>query len=232
MGEEFSGKYIDYSKTKFNKFVITEDKFDDTYEYSCTYDLDIKYQNVDTDNKQFNRVCDNQVFHSSDRLVQTHQSRPECLQNVIHKEDEEEDTVDYALRDWVDDELKRTAQKFDAIIKIFNVNLPKKIFEDAYYSGKYELSTENRKVKSIEYDYRKPVVNKLTIMYDDDTSFTVETKKDITNRDADGVIPGMSLPEIYSNVDDWLKEDYEGTLDLLKEIFGFEFDTLKGARIV
>lgn len=228
---EFNGKYIDYSKTKFNKLSITEDIFDNTYEYTCTYDLDIKYHNVNTDNKQFNRLCEEQIFHSDDRIVQTHQERPECLQNVVHKEDEQEGTVDYAIRDWID-EMTRDAQKFDAIINIIGVNLPKKIFEDAYYNGRFELSSSQRKLKSLEFDYRKPTVKKLTLIYDDGKTFTVETKKEITNKDTDGVVPGMTLPELYTQVDDWLKEDYEGTLEILKEVFGFDFGTLKGANVV
>jgi hypothetical protein len=229
---EFNSKYIDYSKTKFNKLTITEDVYENNYEYTCTYDLDIKFTGVNTDNKQFNRVCERQAFHSADRLVKTHQgARPECLKNVVFEEDEKEGTVDYAIRDWLDD-MTRDAQKFDAIIGIENINLPKKIFEDAYYSGKYELSSDGRKLKSVEFDYRKPEVSKVTVIYDDGTSYMVETKNPVTNKDADGVIPGMSLPEVYSNVDDWLQEDYDGTIEILNEIFGFDFRTLKGASIL
>lgn len=224
----FDPNYLDISKTKFNKLFIVEDKFGDEYEYRCTYDLDIKYTGVETDNVNFNRLCDNKVFHSSGTLSQTYDERPEVLNGIITPEDEKEGTVDAALRDYVDS-LQRVTQQFDFISELFNDDLPREIFDKAY-NGKTELRNENKLV-SFEFDHRKPRVERVTLSYEDGSTYTVATPHPITNADVDRVAPHLSLSLLYARVDEWLQEDYEDTINILNEIFGFDVQTLKGAEM-
>lgn len=226
----FGPNNIDYSKTSFSKFELTEDKYGDkSYEYRCSYALVIKYKNLQTDNKQLNRLAETESFGDSDILVKTYESRPEWLNKYIAPEDDQEGTVDYALNDFIKDRCAKDSAKFQLMVELFGVNVPQKILEKAY-SGNYELSN-SRKLTSVEFNYRKPAVEAVTISYEDGKTFTVDLNHKVTNRDVDAIIPDMTLPEIYSHVDDWLEEDYEGTLGLLKEIFGFDFQTLKGANV-
>lgn len=227
---KFGSENIDYSKTSFSEFELTEDRFGDkSFEYKCKYNLVIKFQNIDTDNKQFNRLTDTESFKDSNTLIKTYNSRPSWLNKFISPEDDKEGTVDYALKDLVDEKCQKDSSKFQLMYDLLGVDVPLKIFNDAY-SGYYSLDN-HRKLDSVEFNYKKPKINALTIRYDDGTTFTIDLPKEVTNRDVDSVVPGMTLPEIYSNVDDWLKEDYDGTLSLLQEIFGFDFQTLKGANV-
>lgn len=225
----FGPNNIDYSKTSFSKFELTEDKYGEkSYEYKCSYALVIKYKDLKTDNKQLNRLAETESFSDSDILVKTLESRPEWLDRYIPQGSDPE-AVDSALDNFVKSRCSHDKTKFQLIVEIFGVDVPKKILEKAY-SGNYELSN-SRKLTSVEFNYRKPAVEAVTISYEDGKTFTVDLNHKVTNRDVDAVIPDMTLPEIYSHVDDWLEEDYEGTLGLLKEIFGFDFQTLKGANV-
>lgn len=224
----FNQRYVDLSKTKFNSLNITEDIFGDMYEYKCTYDLDIKYTNVKTDNASFNNLCENQIFHSADTLVVTYEKRPEVLKDIVSPEDDEEGTVDYAIRDYVDS-LKRVTQQFDFVVALMGTDLPKSIFEKAY-NGKAELQN-NSKLVSVEFDHRKPKIDTVVLTYDNGKTFTVNTPHTITNADVDAVAPDLSLSLLYARVDKWLQEDYESTIKLLNAIFGFDLQTLKGAEM-
>ena len=75
-------------------------------------------------------------------------------------------------------------------------------------------------------------VEKITVVYEDGESFTAVLPKPVTNRDVGVVIPGKTLVSLYHDVDGWLKEDYDSTIKLLNEIFGFDVETLRGAEIL
>ena len=227
----FDVSMIDEQNTKINELTITEDHYaDKAYEYKCTYDIDIRFKNVKTDNPRFNQFCETETFKGKGVEVRNTDARPEDIAAVVTPEDDKEGTVDEAIQDHIDNGCKTMKEKFKFVIGAIGVDIPKKIFDDAY-NGKMEL-VRDVKVTGVDYDYRKMEVNRVTIYYDDETELTVEPKRPVTNRDVQLVIPDMSLITVYTEVEDWLAEDYNGTLGILKEIFGFDFVTLKGVREV
>lgn len=227
----FDVSMIDESKTKINELSITEDHYSEKgYEYKCTYDIDMRFKGVKTDNPRFNQFCETETFKGNSVEVRNTDTRPDDLKNVITPEDDKAGTQDEAIQDYIDNVCKTMKEKFKFVIGVVGLDIPKKIFDDAY-NGKMEL-VRNVKVTGVDYDYRKMEVNRVTIYYDDDTQLTVEPKSPVTNRNVQLVIPDMSLITIYNDIEDWLAEDYDGTLGILKEIFGFDFVTLKGVREV
>lgn len=227
----FDISMLDKKNTKVNSLEITEDHFNDkSYEYKCSYDIEFKFINVKTDNPRFNQFCVEDKFRGRGTEIKTFTERPKELSGIVTPEDDKEGTVDEAIRDYIEQNCKTLDQKFYFVVDLMSFNIPEKVFEDAY-NGKMEL-IRNVKVRGIEYDYRKMEINYVTVLYDDNSSITVELKNTVTNRDVSLVVPDMTLIDIYSDVEDWLNEDYEGTLEILKEVFKFDLVTLKGARDV
>ena len=227
----FEISMLDKKNTKVNSLEITEDHFNDkSYEYKCSYDIEFKFINVKTDNPRFNQFCVEDKFRGRGTEIKTFTERPKELSGIVTPEDDKEGTVDEAIRDYIEQNCKTLDQKFYFVVDLMSFNIPEKVFEDAY-NGKMEL-IRNVKVRGIEYDYRKMEINYVTVLYDDNSSITVELKNTVTNRDVSLVVPDMTLIDIYSDVEDWLNEDYEGTLEILKEVFKFDLVTLKGARDV
>lgn len=227
----FDVSMIDESGTQIKELTITEDHYSDkAYEYKCTYDVYMKFKNVKTDNPRFNQFCDSEIFRGKGVEVRNSDKRVDDLNGIVTPEDDKAGTVDEAIQDYIDTQCKTLKEKFKFVLGVVSLDIPKKVFDDAY-NGKMEL-VRDVKVTGIDYDYRKMAINRVTVYYEDDSSLTVETNHEITNRNVQLVIPDMSLITVYNNVEDWLEEDYEGTLNILKEIFGFDLVTLKGVREV
>lgn len=229
---DWNDKLVDMSETKFNKLTITEVVYGkNDYEYTCSYDIDVKYHNVKTDNPTVNKYANEVPLHDQGYLTKQYQERPMNMLRLMGVTDEDikYDTVDGALDDFLKHSKVNT--QLQVVWELFTVNIPRKILEKTYTSGSFQLS-KTSKVKDIEFDYRKPSVNKVTVIYENDNTVTVQLKEPITNRSVSTIVPNMTLPEIYSKVSDWLQEDYDSTIELLNEIFKFNLENLKGAKVL
>ena len=229
---DWNDKLVDMSEKKFNKLKITEVVYgENDYEYTCNYDIDVKYHNVKTDDPTVNKYANEVPLHDQGYLTKQFQSRPMDKLKLmgVTEEDVKYDTVDGALEDFLNHSKINT--QLQVIWELFTVNLPHKILEKAYTSGSFQLSKTN-KVKDVEFDYRKISIDKVTIIYEDDSAITVQLKEPVTNRSVSAIVPDMTLPEIYSKVSDWLQEDYDSTIELLNGIFKFNLETLKGAKVL
>ena len=124
-------------------------------------------------------------------------------------------------------------QKASFIFDLVGENIKDKFVE--YFSdNKLDLQTK-RKVLGLEYNYKKPEIEKVLVLYqgtDEPYYETVQLKSKVTDKDIAKVIPGSNTLNYYNNFEKWLAEDYESTLEMAKEIFGFDFETLKGANVV
>lgn len=221
-------KLVDYNETKFNSLKITEDTFGDSYEYRVDYDITIKYKKLDTDNKVFDRLAAGNTFHKSDTAVKVHDKRHADVTKIMAVM--KMDDADKALASYIRNNISNVKTMLQIVWDLALVDIPRAVYNDAVYNGKMEFSA-SRHLVDVEFDYRKPKVSTMTLKYDTNESFVVALPHAITNRDVDIVVPDMTLPELYVHVEDWLEEDYEGTVSLLKEIFKIDFETMKGAEI-
>lgn len=243
MDDNFKSEWVDFSGTKFNLVSVYEYKGSkDTVTYTCRYDIDVKFKNVSSGDKYVDSLLNKNIMHKKDSISKTYDKnylrddldengRPKWLftKNIITKEDVKEDTVEDAIDYFLKTSKINTQLQF--IADLFGVDIPQVVYLDAVQKSKYEFSN-SRKLKTIEYNHSKMQIDKITVVYEDGESFTVQLPKPISNRDVGLVIPGSTLPSLYNDMDKWLKEDYDSTVKLLSEIFGFDVETMKGAEII
>ena len=220
---------LNYEKTKFKEFEVYEDKYSNIYEYICKYSVDVQFSYAGLDDPYLRKICETNVLSEKRNIVVRHDTRPEELQSAIAPQDEEEGTVDYAINDFINENLKTDEAKFKFVNAVFNWDIPEHILDKAE-KGEMQLGGLGE-VKYVDYDYRKPEVKKIMITYTNGKSYNVGLPKPVTNRNVDMVVPDETLPSIYNSIEEWLGEDYEGTIQILNEIFGIDFKTLKGGII-
>lgn len=226
---------VDLEKSKFDKLIVTEEIFNNEYEYKISYDVTIYFKDFDCGEKSINRIMKSNPSHKTDRFAETYKERPEFLSSkVISKQDDEEGTVDNALADYIDYECKSTASKLQFLVDAFNINIPEEIASKAV-NGRIELS-DLGKLRFVEFNYKKAEVKNLILKYgdsdDDVTTYTVELRNGVTNDDVDEFIPGKSLLYLYNHVYDWLQDEYDYTIEILNNIFKIDFRTLKGCTVL
>lgn len=217
------------NKTRFKIFEIYEDKYSNTYEYTCRYDINVQFSYIDLDDPYLKKICESNVLTERRNIVVRHSERPDVLKSAIAPQDEEEGTVDYALNDFVKEQLKTDKDKLQFVYDVFNWDIPEHII-DKVESGQMQIA-DLGKVKYVDYDYRRPEIENIMITYTNGNSYKVGLPKPVTNRNVDNVIPDETLSSIYGSIEDWLDEDYEGTIQILNEIFGIDFKTIKGGII-
>ena len=143
----------------------------------------------------------------------------------------EEDENEY-LYDLVEASSDKPEVMQDIILGVFNVNIYNDFIKHAR-EGKSDLVGAD-KVVDIYFDSSKMSVDKLVVVYENkdgdqyyETVFLPET---VTNAKVNKVVPGYSLPLVRHKFKSWLEDDYESTIDLANDIFGFDLETLKGAK--
>lgn len=223
----------------FKSVSITEDIFNSEYEYKCNYDLNIKYKNISTGDRKLDEYLNTKAIHDKNLLSKTYDSRPsefeEC--GALTKEDiklgkEDPNIIDSAIQDFLDMNMKdKPGVIINLITDIFNYDIPNRIFQNVVSDSKIESADKN-KVKNIEYDYRKDDIKRITIYYENGDSVTVETKTPVTNKTIDNVVPGLNILSLYFKLEDWFEEDYDKAIEILNNIFGFDLETLKGAKVI
>lgn len=229
----FDYSYVDLKNSHFESVDISETEYDEgDYEYKCKYKISVKFTEVKSDNATVNRYLSNNVIVDSDRLFKHYNERPmnELSRMGVREEDVKEGTVNYALKDFVDENINNTEIMISNIMGLFDVNILEKIYNQVYSKGKIELP-KGAKVTDVEFDNRRHTADTITIKYEDGQTKTVQLKKPVTDDDVDKYIPGKGLFGLYYKIDRWLKGDYEGTINLLNNIFGVDLETLKGGKI-
>lgn len=223
---EYKLEYLDLQNTKFDKYVLIEEQYDGKYEYRLKYSIDIKYHNVKTGNISFDNMINTTPLHDEGSYGVTLNERPDVISSFITKEDTEtEDGVDKAIAEFV--EVASTSQLLNLTDDVFGKKIPQIVFDKAAIGT---MTLKKKKVKDIDYDYRKISLNKIIVKYDDGTTYTVELPNKVTNKDFYNVT-GYTQPFLYREIESWLQDDYDGTIKLLNELFGVDLETLKGATI-
>lgn len=220
--------------TKFNSLSIIENEYDGEFEYICNYDIDLKFKDVKIpEDRRLEEYINNNIIKDKRRLAKSYEKRPNILfdMNIITKEDTEVGTVDEAIDDFLKQNKNNLGILFNLIDKLFNYNIPQKVVNNIVSNGEVEL-TEKRKVKRIEYNYKKIEIDRISVSYEDGKTVTVDLPKIVTDKTVDNVIPGESLLSLYSKQTRWLREDYESTIELFNEIFGVNLETLKGGKVI
>lgn len=227
---------IDYNKSKINKMTITESKYNDEYTYNGTFDVDLKYI-AKTEDKTFNKVVNESLLHNDGSNTRSYNERCPLFTSekfgigkyapVIHPEDDEAGTVNEAISDWLDQANNK--EKIAIYQYVLGYDIPRQTIMYAWFEKEYNLVQDNKKIKSIDYDTRKPKIDRIIINYEDGSWFRLVVD-DISNSDVDSVFPGKSLSSLRSSLNNMLEEDYDGTISLLSELFGFDLKTLKGAK--
>ena len=123
------------------------------------------------------------------------------------------------------------AKLFNLVNSLFNYNIPEQAVNNIVDKGEVELP-DKKKVKMIEFNNKKSEIDRITVVYDDNSTVTVELPEPVTSKKVDSVIPDSNLLLLYLYQSDWLKEDYESTIGLLNEIFGIDLETLKGGKVI
>lgn len=234
------------TSSRFNKLSITEElQSDNTYKYFCRYDVDIKFTDVNTSNKLFNNMINKNFLHGSGTLQREHNERPDVLTKkdndgytIVPQEDIDLANEDpEAGEDFINDDIEYyiknkadTMNKLQLVVDIFGHDIPRELLTDAIYNDEYDISNVDNKVKSVTYDVRKPKVDRVVVEYEDGSYHNILVPE-VTNKQVDAVFPGMSLLTLYDEVDNMIAEDYSSTVALLSELFGFNLETLKGAKL-
>lgn len=225
---------------RFNSMTLTEDIYDNEYEYMCNYDISIKFQNIETGDRKLDEYINTRTFKDSKKLSKDYKDkRPEVLfeTGALTVQDVEEskevpEIIDNALQDFVDQNIKnKPGVLINLITDLFDYDIPNRVFSDIVYNNKMELE-DTRKVKRVEYNYKKSSIKRMSIFYEDDEYITVNLKSEVTDKDVDNIIPNQSLASVYLSQEYWFEENYEKTLEILNSIFGFNLETLKGANVV
>lgn len=223
----------------FNSISITEDIFENDYDYTCNYDVSIKYKNIDTGDRKLNEYINNKAIKDSRRLNVTHHERPEILltsgaiteHDIVEGKDNPE-IIDAAIEDFLQiNKDKKPGTIMNIIYDVFNYDIPKRIAQDVIYNSKIELD-EGRKVSRVEYNYKKSSIKRVAVFYEDNDFVTVELKSEVTDKNVDNIIPGQTLASVYISQEQWFGENYEKTIEILNSIFGFDLETLKGGKVV
>lgn len=226
------------SYIKINRMEIIENIVGEDYDYTCSYDIDIQFTEIETGDRKLDEYLNTKVLKDSKDLQATFKERPKELlsSGAVTKQDVEEakeipEIINSAIQDFIDQNKDSKPGILINLVKdIFNYDIPNRVFQSVVYDSKVEL-VDTKRVKRVEYNYRKKSIKRVSIFYDDDT-VTVDLKHEVTDKDVDNVIPGESLVTLYLFQEDWFEEDYEKTLEMMNNIFGFNLETLKGANIV
>lgn len=229
----FDLSYVDMKDTYFDNIEISETEYGEgDFEYKCKYKIFVKFKDITSDNRSVNKYLSNHKVVDSDRLFKHYNKRPmDSLKDLgVTNEDIKEDTVNYALSDYVNENKNNTNELLKGVIGLFGVDIIAKVYNQAYTKGKVELE-KGAKVTDIEFDNRRHETDYITIKYEDGTNKTVKLNKTVTDDDVDKYIPGKGLFGLYYKVERWLQSDYASTIELLNNIFGLDVETLKGGSI-
>ena len=75
---------VDMSNSEFKTLIVTEDIFNNEYEYTISYDVVIAFSDFDCDSKSVNRIMKSKPTHKKERFTKTFNERPEYIsKNVV-----------------------------------------------------------------------------------------------------------------------------------------------------
>ena len=229
----YQDSYIDLSNTYFDSLDITETVYaeGDGFGYKCNYKINIKYNEVNSDSNAVDRNLSNKTIVNDREIYKTYQERPvDALKDLgVTPMDYKEGTVNYAISDFIKDNIKNTKLMLDDIYNLFGTDILKMSFDRAYSRG--DVQYQKSKVKDVEFDNRRHETNYITVKYEDGTSKTVELGQTVDDDTVDKYLPGSGLFDLYYDIEDMLEEDYESTVEILNNIFGVDIETLKGGII-
>lgn len=220
--------------TKFNSISIVENVYDNEFEYICDYDVDLKFKDVKVaGDRKLQEYINNNIIKDKRKLSKSYEERPKVLfdYGVVTEFDVEADTVDPAIEDYLNINKNNIGKLFNLVNSLFNYNIPEQAVNNIIDKGEVELP-DKKKVKMIEFNTKKSEINRITVVYDDNSTVTVELPEPVTSKKVDSVIPDKNLLSLYLYQGDWLNEDYESTIGLLNEIFGIDLETLKGGKVI
>jgi hypothetical protein len=232
MEPNITGNNVDITGCRVSDFEIIETKYDKSYEYSISGKATLKFKNINTGNVSVDTYYNTNSF--TDRFLYDSQQneRPKEITDMITPQDIKEGTVNQAIADYIQTSHIESypGKVFNLVENAFSINIPSRMFDYAYNHGSLPL-TNKKKVKNIEFNYRKISINSVIVEYEDGTSSVVKLKDPVSNNDVQKVVPDYTLPQIYNDFSSWLDEDYEGTIEMADKIFGFDLETLKGADV-